>query len=110
MLELRQDTTTDINNSNNKILSGREPNVPSILNLLVDETLQRGTRNRTKTARAIKGKKQKKARVPRANYIIANILQAAVKALTILINILEELGIVIPKIFKELQTLLEVKQ
>lgn len=110
MLELGQDTAIDINNSNNKILSGREPNVPSILNLLVDETLQRGTRNRTKTARAVKGKKQKKARIPRANYIIANILQAAVKALTILINILEESGIVILKIFKELQTLPEAKQ
>lgn len=110
LLELRQDTTTDINNSNNKILSGREPNVPSILNLLVDETLQRGTRNRTKTARAIEGKKQKKARIPRANYIIANILQAAIKALTALINILKELGIVILKTFKELQTLPEVKQ
>lgn len=110
LLELGQDTTTDINNSNNKILSGREPNVPSILDLLVDEILQRGTRNRTKTARAVEGKKQKKARIPRANYIIANILRAAVKVLTILINILEELGIVILKTFKELQTLPEAKQ
>lgn len=110
MLELRQDAAIDINDSNNKIPSGREPNVPSTLDLLVDETLQRGTRNRTKTARAVEGKKQKKARVPRANYIIANMLRAAVKALTVLINILEELGIVILKTFKELQTLPEAKQ
>lgn len=108
--ELGQDAATDINDSNDEILSGREPNVPSTLDLLVDETLQRGTRNRTKTARAVEGKKQKKARVPRANYIIANMLRAAVKTLTASINTLEELGVVIPKTFKESQTLPEAKQ
>lgn len=78
------------------------------LETLINETLQRSSRTYTKTAKAIKSEKQKTRK--RAYYTLANIPNTTVKALTVVMTIPEELGIIRLKTFKELQTLPEAKQ
>lgn len=74
----------------------------------IDETLQRSSRTRTKTAKAIESEKQKTRK--RAHYTLANMPNATVKALTAAMTTPEESGIIRPKTFKESQTLPEAKQ
>lgn len=95
---------TELTDSDNDLLAGYERDIPRTLDLLVDETLQRSTRTRKQTIQAIKADKPKtyKARKPCTNYTLANMPRATVKALTTLIDIPEDSGIVRPKIFKEL--------
>lgn len=64
----------------------------------IDETLLRSARLRTKTTKA------------RAQYTLADMLRATVKALTTAVTANELADIVIPKSFKELQTIVEAKQ
>lgn len=77
--------------------NGREYLRPGILNEPVDELLQRGSRTRTKTAKA------------RANYTLADMPMALAKAFAASLAT-EEQGITIPKTFKESQQLLEAKE
>lgn len=89
-----------------ELLAGFEYNKPRLLEILVDETLERGLRSRRQTTKAQESNKPK----PRTYYTLANMLIVAAKALTALIAILEELGIITLKTFKQSQTLLEAKQ
>lgn len=97
--ELSQDTRELSNDDNEHLGSLETP---------INETLQRSSRTRTKTAKAIESEKQKTRK--RAYYTLANMPIATVKALTALMTIPEELGIIRPKTFKESQTLPEAKQ
>lgn len=108
LLQLGQDAR-DLQDSDDEPVAGYKRIVPGALNELVDKTLQRSTRSRIQTVRAIEADKPKarKTRKPRTNYTLANIPIVSVKALTVAIVILEELGIVEPKLYKELQTLPE---
>lgn len=79
------------------ILEGYEMSRPGLLDLLVNKTLSRGLRSRTRSAKL------------RANYTIAEIPRKTAKAFTIAV-ISNEPGIVILKSLKELQQLPEAKQ
>lgn len=102
LLEVSVDA--ELTESDNNLLAGYERDIPRTLNLLVDEILQRSARTRKQIIRAIEADKPKtyKARKPRTNYTLANMPRATVKALTALIDIPKDSGIVRPKTFKEL--------
>lgn len=82
---------------NTEVLDGYKEARPSLLDLLVDETLLYSLRSRTKTTKL------------RANYIITKMPIETAKVLTAAVT-LNELGIIILKSLKELQQLPEAKQ
>lgn len=82
---------------NTEVPDGYKEARPSLLDLLVDETLSRSLRSRTKTTKL------------RANYTITKMPIETAKVLTAAITT-NELGIIIPKSLKELQQLPEAKQ
>lgn len=111
LLQLGQDAR-DLQDSDDEPAAGYKRTVLGALNELVDKILQRSARSRIQTVRAIEADKPKarKTRKPRTNYTLANMLIVSVKALTAAIATLEELGIIEPKLYKELQTLPEAAQ
>lgn len=82
---------------NTEVLDGYKEARPSLLDLLVDETLLRSSRSCTKTTKL------------RANYTITKMPIETAKALTVAVTS-NELGIIILKSLKESQQLPEAKQ
>lgn len=97
LLELGTNATLPQLSKEDELRASYEHSQLSLLELPIDKLLQRGLRLRTKTTKA------------RANYTLAAMPIVSVKAFTAAVTS-EELGIIIPKSFKELQQLLEAKE
>lgn len=73
---------------------------PSLLKILIDKTLPRSLRSRKKTAKATAS----------VYYSLANMLIVSIKAFVVAVTLLETEPFVVPKTFKELQTLPKAEQ
>lgn len=73
---------------------------PSLLEMLIDKTLPRSLRSRKKTAKATAS----------VYYSLANMLIVSIKAFVAAVILLETEPFVVPKTFKELQTLPKAEQ